>query len=146
LWSAALLLAAAAAVLFLVVWAPWKPEENPPGEQVFEPFPVAVEDEIEIVRIDGADTDLVVIGRPPLAESVAVAQSEEIEVMRVNGADTDALPVGRLPVHGPLVLAQAGEVSFRHMDAGVDQREPEVHMGNQETPMVWARMEGEAEN
>jgi hypothetical protein len=67
---------------------------------------------------------------------MSVAVSHEVEIVRVNGADTDALVVGELPVHGPLVLAEPGEVTLKRMDPGA-----EVHMGNQDMPVVWARLD-----
>src|SRR5262249_11987048 len=95
------------------------------------------------VRIDGADTDLLVIGRPPLSGSMAVAESEVGGVMRVNGSATEALAVWQLPVKGPLVLAQAGDGTLRHLGRGVGHRQGGVHLANIETPMVWARREGD---
>jgi hypothetical protein len=136
-WMAVLLSAAAA--LLLAVWAPWE-HGWAPSPEVVEPFPVVTQDEVEILRMDGDDADVLAVGRPPVADTMSVAVSREVEIVRVNGADTDALVVGELPVHGPLVLAEPGDVSLKRMDPGA-----EVRMGNQDMPVVWARLDTDAE-
>jgi hypothetical protein len=145
LWSAAVLLLAAAAAWLFLVWAPWQRAVSDHPEEVVEPFPVATDDEIEIVRMDAADSGLLAVGRPPVAGPLDVADAREVEIVRVNGADTRALVVGELPVRGPLMLAGPGEVTLKSIDPGPGNQATEVHMGHQDTPMIWARMETDGE-
>jgi hypothetical protein len=140
-WPAAVLLAAAvAASLVIAVLAPG-PQGGPAPEEV-EPLAVVSADEVEIIRMSGADADVLVVGEPPVAEILPVAQPQEVDVVRVNGADTGALVVGEPPVTGPLVLANPGEVTLIDIDPADDDT-TDVHMGAQDVPMIWARLDEE---
>jgi anti-sigma factor RsiW len=108
-WPAAVLLAAAvAASLVIAVLAPG-PQGGSAPEEV-EPFPVVSAEEVEIIRMNGADADVLVVGVPPVAE--------------------------------PLPVANPGEVTLVDIDPGDDDL-PDVHMGAQDVPMIWARLDDE---
>jgi hypothetical protein len=136
IWAAALLMTAAAAVLVAVTAAFRTTDRREPSPAEVEPFPVASAQEIEILRIEGADTQTLAVSHLFDDGKFPVASSEEIEILRVNGADTGAVVVGELPVRGPLVLAKAGEVQVLSIDPAKDNMVPDAHMG--ETPMIWA--------
>jgi hypothetical protein len=136
-WSAALLFLTAAAIVLAVILAAGGRDQGPDSDKV-DPFPVAAADDVEILEIAGADVGALVGGRLPVTGELIVAASQEVEILRVNGADTDALVVGELPVHGSIVLAKAGDVTLMSIDPPQDNMNPEVRMGGEETPMIWA--------
>ncbi len=141
-WAAALVLGSAAAVLLTVTLvSPWGADQPPAN---LEPFPVASADEVDIIRVDGADADTLVVGRLPVDGPLPVATADEVEIVRINGADTDALVVGEPPVRGSLVLAAPGDVRLIRMEDGSDTEPPTVRMGEKDTPMIWAAPEADA--
>jgi hypothetical protein len=143
-WPAAVVLAAAAAAALLVmVGAPGKNGPLSPTLEEEEPLPVVSADDVDIIRMDGADAGVLAVGKPPVDGPLPVAETREVDVVQVNGADTDALVVGELPVQGPLVLASPGEVVLMRVDSSTENEVPDVHMGAQDVPMVWARLDEE---
>jgi hypothetical protein len=144
IWAAALLVTAAAAVLLAVTATLRTTDRNEPFPEEIEPFPVASAEEIDVFRIEGADTQTLAVSHLFDDKEFPVASSEEIEILRVNGADTDALVVGEPPVRGPLDLAKAGEVKVVSMDpARKDNMVPDARMG-ETPPMIWMPLDSAA--
>jgi hypothetical protein len=135
-WSAALLLLAAAVTL-AVTLTPAR-NEKPDALEDAEPFPVASAVDVEVLRVNGADTDTLAVGRLPIDGVLAAATSQEVEILRVNGADTDVLVVGELPAQGPMLLAKAGDVTQVSVDPAADNMKPEVRVKGPDAPMIWA--------
>jgi hypothetical protein len=77
-------------------------------------------------------------------EPFPVATADEVEIVSVAGQDTGTVVVGQLPVGEPMVLAGPGEVSLTSVcPAPPDNMLPDVLMGEQRKPMIWARLEHE---
>jgi hypothetical protein len=67
--------------------------QDRPGQGAdLEPFPVATAAEIEIVRIDGADTGTIVVGTLPVTGPLVLAVAGEVTVTRVAPADDKMVP------------------------------------------------------
>jgi hypothetical protein len=65
-------LAGAAAVLF-VLWLHQPGQRDmPPGTEQPEPFPVASADDVDIISMDDADRQTLVVGKPPLSEPIVL--------------------------------------------------------------------------
>jgi hypothetical protein len=94
-------LAAAAAVLaFIFLWPASAPNVAPPGGDE-EAWAVASDDDVEIVSIQDSDTELLVVGLPPLPDTVVVALASANDVTLENvAADSDGMM--------PKVLMQPG--------------------------------------
>jgi hypothetical protein len=138
-WAATFLAIAAAAVL-LAFNLNTGPTPTPKEGQALdeEPFPVASADEVEILRVDGNDTNALVVGQLPVTGLLLLAFPQDVEILQVNGDDTESLVVGELPVQGSLELAQAGDVKVKSVEPARDQMKPKVQVDQETPPMVWA--------
>jgi anti-sigma factor RsiW len=89
-FAAPVLAAAAAAVLgVLLLKSPTNPgaATDPADEQ---PLAVATDGDIEIVSIQEADTDRLVVGVPPLRDPIKLASANDVELVKVE-KDTDGM-------------------------------------------------------
>jgi hypothetical protein len=99
-------LAAVAAALWLVLWLPGQLSQwlAPAGETqtvdpvqpqvvpvvpAVEPWPVATDDDVEIVRIDGADLLTLVVGRLPVEGPMQWAAPGDVSLVSVQPAPSD---------------------------------------------------------
>jgi len=141
-WAALLAVAAAAVLLALNFNLGPQPTHKRTllkHEQVaVEPFPVATADEVEVLRVDGDDTNALVVGQLPVSGLLLLVFPQEVEILQVDGDDTDSLVVGELPVQGPLKLADPGDVTVKSVERDKDQMKPTVQMDPEAPPMVWA--------
>ena len=83
-WRRVVLAGTAAAALFLA-FLNYRPADQPsaaPGEPA-EPLVLASHDDIEIISMNGGDTDALIVGHPPLREPLVLASAEDISVDRV---------------------------------------------------------------
>jgi hypothetical protein len=88
---AALVATAAAALLAVGLIRPIDdPSAPPPSADAEPPWPVAAAWEIDIQGIQEADTDLLVVGRPPLTGPVVLASAGEVHLDSV-AKDTDGM-------------------------------------------------------
>jgi anti-sigma factor RsiW len=75
-----------------------------------------------------------------------VATEDEVEILSVQGEDTGTVVVGQMPLQGPMELAGPGDVTLTSVrPARADNMMPDVRMDDTDTPLVWARLEGERE-
>jgi hypothetical protein len=96
----------AVVVAACVVWAlvaVWRTPPPTVAPTPVEPFPVAHNDEVEILRIDGDDLASIVVGRLPLLGVLELAESGDVEVTNVQPAQGDNMRpmmpvVGRRPM------------------------------------------------
>src|SRR5439155_167623 len=93
-WAVALLATAAAALLLLALCPPagWRGPGAGPAERAEEPFPVATEDEVEIVSVEGPGADVLVVGEPPVRGEIELALPGEVTVMDVQPAADSMMP------------------------------------------------------
>jgi anti-sigma factor RsiW len=93
-------LTAAAAVWLVVSWlsalAPPPITPTPPAGEVTEvaPLPVATEDEIEILHVEGADTETLVVGALPVQGPLELAGPGDITLKSVQPARQDNMVPG----------------------------------------------------
>jgi anti-sigma factor RsiW len=102
LWSAGLLSAAAAVVWIVLTFLPSRAgreiavkQPAPPEPRVtvaIEVLEVATADEVEIVRVGGADTGTLVIGEPPVQGMLPLVERGEFVVTRLQPAHDNVLP------------------------------------------------------
>jgi len=81
------------------------PREAPNRED--EVFPVATSEEIVIRRIEGADTDVLVVGRPPVDGPMELAAVEDIRVIRTQSTPNNQRPPAvRTGSQRPMIVAE----------------------------------------
>jgi hypothetical protein len=99
----ALLAAAAFVLLAFALLRPNAPTDTRPVPDVEEPWAVATADDVDIVSIRGADTDLLVIGRPPLPADtqIVLATPNDVAFEKV-APDTDGM-MPQMPPPGSTV-------------------------------------------
>jgi hypothetical protein len=81
-WIAAAALTSAAAVV-LALWLQWQPAPPLAPAAVDEVFPVATAAEVEILHIDGADTQTLVVGELPVGGPLELADPGEVAITSV---------------------------------------------------------------
>lgn len=79
-------------------------------------------------------------------EVLMVATDADVEIVHVEGNAIDSLVVGLLPLNGVLELANPGEVIITSVTPyRRDNMVPMVQIDASRRPMIWAKLEGEAE-
>jgi hypothetical protein len=96
-WAAAFLALAAAILLaFLNLNQPGpddnksKEPEKKPAAVAVEPFPVATAEEVEILHVDGDDTDALVVGDLPVKGPLLLAEPGDVKLKSVDSAEDPA--------------------------------------------------------
>ncbi len=70
-----------------------------------EPFPVATEDEVTILHVEGADTQTLVVGQMPVTEPLQLLRSSEMKLNSVEPDLTDAMvPSFHMERHGAAMI------------------------------------------
>jgi hypothetical protein len=78
-------------------------QHRPPAPMTLQPLPVATEDEIEILSVEGDDTGTLVVGDEPVRQSMVLAESGEVAVINM-------VPDVQLDARGsPMFLARDGD-------------------------------------
>jgi len=91
---------AAAAAVLLGLWVSGIGSRSfPPSTSGFDQFPVATSSEIEILSVGGADTQTLVVGRPPLDGTIELLAPGDVTLFSVEPADDEMVPEIRF--HGP---------------------------------------------
>ena len=101
-WSLALPATIAAAAVGLVVWSGMSGHRTPVP---VEPFPVAQNSEVEIVRIDGDDVGAIVVGRLPLVGVLELASAGEVEITGMAQANV-RMPMVAVEGRSPMIWAK----------------------------------------
>ena len=70
-----------------------------------DPFPIARQDEVEILHIDGDDLASVVVGRLPLVGAIELAEPGEVEVTSLQPAHGDNM-TPMVPRGRPMIWAK----------------------------------------
>jgi hypothetical protein len=92
---------AAAAVLAVVFLRPLTPPAPPTPSTPDEVWAVATDDDVEIVGIQGADFDRLVVGRSPLPDQIVLATANDVAFEKVT-PDTDGM-MPKMPPPGATV-------------------------------------------
>jgi anti-sigma factor RsiW len=80
-----------------------------PHEEPVEVFEVAQSHEITILRVEGADTESLVVGIPPLVGLMELADPGDVRVLRVHPAALDKMIANVSEQPRPIVWAQVDE-------------------------------------
>jgi anti-sigma factor RsiW len=99
-------LVAAVAASLLVAFALNRPG---PAEADHEPLVLAAPADVEIISIDAADVQALVVGQPPLHEPLVLAESADIDVEHIEPDHDGSVPSVRwwAGVEAPMIVATA---------------------------------------
>jgi hypothetical protein len=113
-WGAGGVAAAVAAVWLALALLP-RPAGNPPGPDATmakaseEPFPVATEEEVEILSVQGDDTGTLVVGQLPVTGPLVLAQPGDVTLHSVRPAADNMVPDVQLQGTGaPMIWSPMG--------------------------------------
>jgi hypothetical protein len=70
-------------------------------------LPVARADEVAILRVEGIDTETLVVGQLPLQGLLELASAEEVSVTSMEPAEDNMVPKVRVGARSPMIWARA---------------------------------------